>query len=90
VDDAFLADQPGSGPGPEVMALDRAELAEVRAAIRKLAPAHREVLGLAFGSGLSLPEVAGVLEIPVGTVKSRLAAARTALGRILQEKGQNR
>ena len=30
VDDAFLADQPGSGPGPEVTALDRAELAEVR------------------------------------------------------------
>ena len=59
VDDAFLADQPGSGPGPEVMALDRAELAEVRGAIRELAPAHREVLGLAFGSGLSLPEVAG-------------------------------
>jgi RNA polymerase sigma-70 factor, ECF subfamily len=90
VDDAFLADQPGSGPGPEVMALDRAELAEVRGAIRDLAPAHREVLGLAFGSGLSLPGVAGVLEIPVGTVKSRLTAARTALNRILDEKGQNR
>ena len=90
VDDAFLADQPGSGPGPEVMALDRAELAEVRGAIRELAPAHREVLGLAFGSGLSLPEVAGVLDIPVGTGKSRLTAARTALGRILNEKGENR
>jgi RNA polymerase sigma-70 factor, ECF subfamily len=90
VDDAFLADQPGSGPEPEVMALDRAELAEVRGAIRELAPAHREVLGLAFGSGLSLPEVAGVLEIPVGTVKSRLSAARTALNRILEKKGQNR
>ena len=90
VDDAFLADQPGSGPGPEVMALDRAELAEVRGAIRELTPAHREVLGLAFGSGLSLPEVAGVLEIPVSTVKSRLTAARTALNRILNEKGQNR
>src|SRR6516165_11551537 len=90
VDDAFLADQPGPGPGPEVMALDRAELAEVRGAIRELVPAHREVLGLAFGSGLSLPEVAGVLEIPVGTVKSRLTAARTALNRILHEKGQNR
>ena len=90
VDGAFLADRPGSGPGPEVMALDRAELAEVRGAIRELAPAHREVLGLAFGSGLSLPEVAGVLEIPVGTVKSRLTAARTALNRILDEKGQNR
>ena len=90
VDDAFLADQPGSGPGPEVMALDRAELAEVKGAIRELAPAHREVLGLAFGSGLSLPEVADVLEIPVGTVKSRLAAARIALNRILNQKGQNR
>jgi RNA polymerase sigma-70 factor (ECF subfamily) len=90
VDDAFLADRPGSGPGPEVMALDRAELAQVRGAIRELTPPHREVLGLAFGSGLSLPEVAGVLEIPVGTVKSRLTAARTALSRILNEKGQNR
>ena len=90
VDDAFLADQPSSGPGPEVMALDRAELAEVTGAIRELAPPHREVLGLVFGSGLSLPEVAGVLEIPVGTVKSRLAAARTALSRILSKKGQNR
>jgi len=89
VDRAFLADQPDSDPGPEVMALDRAELAEVRSAIRALAPAHREVLGLAFGSGLSLPEVASVLEIPVGTVKSRLTSARTALNRILDEKGHN-
>jgi RNA polymerase sigma-70 factor, ECF subfamily len=90
VDDAFLADQPGPGPGPETTALDRAELADVRVAIKELAPAHREVFGLAFGAGLSLPEVAGVLEIPVGTVKSRLAAARVALSRILNEKGQNR
>ena len=71
------------------MALDRAELAEVRGAIRELAPAHREVLGLAFGSGLSLPEVAHVLDVPLGTVKSRLAAARTALNQILHEKDQN-
>jgi RNA polymerase sigma-70 factor, ECF subfamily len=72
------------------MALDRAELAEVLSAIRELASAHREVLGLVFGTGLSLPEVAGVLEIPVGTVKSRLTAARTALNRILDKKGHNR
>jgi RNA polymerase sigma-70 factor (ECF subfamily) len=89
VDDALLADQPGPGPGPEAIALDRAELAEVRGAIRELAPALREVLGLALGSGLSLPEVAGVLDIPVGTVKTRLTAARAALNRILDRKGQN-
>jgi RNA polymerase sigma-70 factor (ECF subfamily) len=62
----------------------------VMSAIRDLAPAHREVLGLVFGPGLSLPEVAGVLEIPVGTVKSRLAAARTALNRVLDEREQSR
>jgi RNA polymerase sigma-70 factor, ECF subfamily len=90
VDDTFLADQPVPGPGPEVIALDRAELAEVRGAIRELARAQRELLGLVFGSGLSLPEVAGLLEVPVGTVKSRLSAARTALNRVLDEKGQNR
>jgi RNA polymerase sigma-70 factor (ECF subfamily) len=90
VDDAFLAEQPSPGPGPEVLALDRADLAEVMDAIRELASPHREVLGLVFGSGLSLPEVAGVLDIPVGTVKSRLTAARTALSRILDEKGHSR
>jgi RNA polymerase sigma-70 factor, ECF subfamily len=90
VDEAVLAAQPSSDPGPEAMALDRAELAEVTDAIRDLTLLHREVLGLVFSSGLSLPEVAGVLEIPVGTVKSRLAAARSALSRRLDEKGQNR
>jgi RNA polymerase sigma-70 factor, ECF subfamily len=90
VDDAFLAEQPSSGPGPEVTALDRAELAEVKVAISELAAPHRELLGLVFGTGLSLPEVAGVLEIPLGTVKSRLTAARSSLGRVLDEKGQNR
>jgi len=52
--------------------------------------AHREVLGLVFGAGLSLAETAQVLEIPLGTVKSRLAAARAALSRALNEKGYGR
>jgi RNA polymerase sigma-70 factor, ECF subfamily len=90
VDETFAGEQASPDPGPELVALDRAELAEVTAAIRLLAPAHREVLGLALGTGLSLPEVADVLEIPVGTVKSRLVAARNALGRVLTEKGLNR
>jgi RNA polymerase sigma-70 factor (ECF subfamily) len=90
VDDARLAEQPSRDPGPEVVALGRAEAAEVANAIRGLAPAHREVLGLAFGAGLSLPEVAGVLGVPLGTVKSRLTAARAALARLLEEKGLSR
>lgn len=87
--DAVLAAQPSPDPGPELVALDRAEVAEVATGIRALAPAHREVLGLVFGAGLTLPEVAGLLEVPLGTVKSRLSAARAALGRALDEKGPN-
>jgi RNA polymerase sigma-70 factor (ECF subfamily) len=90
VGDEALDGQPSGTPGPEHVALDRAEVAEVAAAIRELVPPHREVLGLVFGAGLSLREVAGVLDIPVGTVKSRLAAARTALSRSLDEKGSPR
>jgi RNA polymerase sigma-70 factor, ECF subfamily len=90
VGDEALAGHASGTPGPEHVALDRAEVAEVAVAIRALAPPHREVLGLVFGAGLSLREAGGVLDVPVGTVKSRLAAARAALSRRLEEKGSPR
>lgn len=90
VDDACLAELPSREPGPESTALDRAEARTVAEAIKTLSPGHREVLGLAFGAGLTLPEVAEVLHVPLGTVKSRLTTARTALGRALSEKGYER
>jgi RNA polymerase sigma-70 factor, ECF subfamily len=90
VSDSELVDQPSTGPGPEALALKRAEVSEVARAIAELGRAHREVLGLAFGAGLSLAEVAAVLGIPVGTVKSRLTRARTALIRALNENGEQR
>lgn len=42
-------------------------------------PASKAVLALHFGQELSLAEVAVALDIPVGTVKSRLAAGLAAL-----------
>ncbi|MGA3353834.1 MAG: sigma-70 family RNA polymerase sigma factor [Acidimicrobiales bacterium] len=87
LDDNVLSEHPDAAPGPELLALDRVEMVEVAAALTTLRPRHREVLGLVFGAGLSLPEAADVLEIPVGTVKSRLNAARTALSEHLREKG---
>jgi RNA polymerase sigma-70 factor (ECF subfamily) len=44
-----------------------------------ISPASRAVLVLHFEEELSLPEVAAVLELPLGTVKSRLAYGLTAL-----------
>jgi DNA-directed RNA polymerase specialized sigma24 family protein len=52
-----------------------------------LTTASRAVLALHFQQELSLPEVASVLEIPLGTVKSRLAGGLAALRRHLATKG---
>ena len=49
-------------------------------------PASRAVLALHFGQNLSLAEVAAVLDIPLGTVKSRLAAGLAALRDEFQER----
>ena len=51
----------------------------VRAALTRLSAQHREVLDLVFYQGLSLAETAQVCKCPVGTVKSRLHAAKARL-----------
>lgn len=53
------------------------------ARIAALPPAARVVVELHYGHDLSIQEVAAVLEIPVGTVKSRLAAGIAELRRAL-------
>ena len=50
-----------------------AELLQDLLNIEGLSPASRAVLALHFQEELSLPETAAILEIPLGTVKSRLA-----------------
>lgn len=70
-------------PGPETVALARADVRAVAAALPTLSPALREVLDLAFGAGLAHREIAAVLGVPVGTVKSRLFQARAQLARAL-------
>jgi RNA polymerase sigma-70 factor (ECF subfamily) len=49
--------------------------ARVRGALDGLAADQRRVLELAYFEGLSCSEIAARLQIPIGTVKSRLAAA---------------
>jgi RNA polymerase sigma-70 factor, ECF subfamily len=53
--------------------------ARVRAALAALGPDQRAVLELAYFEGRSCTEIAARLAIPVGTVKSRLAAALAKL-----------
>ena len=74
-----LEDTPASEPEPEQFALANYERAELAGAIRQLSSIHREVLLLIFVQELSYQEAARILEVPVGTVKSRLNHARRAL-----------
>ncbi|QDT74679.1 RNA polymerase sigma factor [Lacipirellula limnantheis] len=62
---------------------DNAEL--VHYGLGRLPLAERELLTLHFLDDLSIAEIATVLEIPGGTVKSRLWKARQSLRRILDE-----
>lgn len=74
--DLQLAD---TQPGPEA-AHDSAERAnQVQRAIMGLPPASRAVLVLREYEGLSYQEIASALEIPLGTVMSRLNYARSVL-----------
>jgi RNA polymerase sigma factor (sigma-70 family) len=84
-DAAGLSELPSREPGPEDLAIAAATREELTAALARLSPVHREALELAFGHGLSYPELSEVLGIPLGTVKSRLSYAKRALRRLLDE-----
>ena len=63
------------------------DLAAMEAELGRLPVADREVLTLFYLRELSLVQVAELLEVPVGTVKSRLFRARRALRRGLDIPG---
>ena len=78
---------PDTAPTPEEH-LDNSELGrELAAALDAVSEEHRRIVLLRDVSGMSYTEIAEVLEISEGTVKSRLARARVALRRILLERG---
>jgi RNA polymerase sigma factor (sigma-70 family) len=50
-------------------------------AVNRLSYDHRVVVTLRYLADLSEPQIAQVLSIPLGTVKSRLSRAQASLGR---------
>ncbi len=74
-------DIPDSSPGPEATLAQRRDLAALDDALNALPVAWRECLILREVEALSYKEIARIIEVPIGTVMSRLSRARQALQR---------
>jgi RNA polymerase sigma-70 factor, ECF subfamily len=70
--------------GPETALIEKERVALVQQAMKNLPEAARSVLVLREYGELSYQEIAKVLDIPVGTVMSRLNYARTRLRELLR------
>lgn len=78
---------PDPAPGPQQQA-ERAETRQaVRDALLRLTPEYRQIVTLRFLQELSYEEIGAALDLPSGTVKSRLNRARARLKEILSENG---
>jgi RNA polymerase sigma-70 factor, ECF subfamily len=71
--------------GLEADALRRADATMIRAALEELTDEFREVIVMRDIEGLSYKEIADAADVPIGTVMSRLARARSKLARSIKE-----
>ena len=83
-DEDSLPEPAAESPGPDLQAavLEEGEL--VRRALLQLPEIYRAVVVLRHYEGLKLAKIAEVLEIPEGTVNSRMAEALTRLSQMLE------
>ncbi len=84
-DDAPRPYLPAEGDGPVEAALRREDLQAVRGAIGDLEDEMREIIVLRDIQGLKYEELAEALDLPLGTVKSRLYRARRSLKEKLED-----
>lgn len=85
---AALAREPDAEPASAGPAEARANLVPLRAAMARLPAGQRAALGLFYLEDMSVAEVAVALEVPVGTVKTRLMHARRKLREQLEGEQQ--
>jgi RNA polymerase sigma-70 factor (ECF subfamily) len=74
-----LDDEPSDAPGPTETAQNNELAARVRQAVARLSAEKRTALLLCYHADMTHEQVAEILEIPPGTLKSRLHAARQEL-----------
>jgi RNA polymerase sigma-70 factor (ECF subfamily) len=77
--DAELPERADPAPGPALLAEQRDEARELRAAIDTLPEKYRTVITLYHLQGRQYEEIARVLDVPLGTVKTHLFRAKELL-----------
>ncbi len=86
----FLEDHPdtldttASGPTPEDTLIRLDNQAGLRAALEQLQPQLREALFLCDVEEIKYKDIAVILDVPIGTVMSRISRARRTLRQLLQ------
>ncbi len=80
--------QPTDGPEEHLLGDERHQM--FMAALAQLSPQHRDVLTLRELRGFSYPEIAQLLHLPEGTVKSALNRGRARLVEAMQRDGRLR
>ena len=84
-DDEEDEQAPDEAPSPEALTEQAFERERIEAAWAQLHKQHRVVLSLHEIEGYSLEEVAQIIEVPLGTAKSRVNRARNRLRTLLTE-----
>jgi RNA polymerase sigma-70 factor, ECF subfamily len=82
--DAELPELASHEPGPAQQAEDSDVAFRVHRALEELQPREREVIELAYWSGMSQSEVAEYLHLPLGTVKTRTRSGLARLASVLE------
>jgi RNA polymerase sigma-70 factor (ECF subfamily) len=75
------------GPTPEDNLISAGRQRLVHRALQKLSEINREIIVLKDIQGLPLEEISGLLDLPLGTVKSRSSRARIELARAVIDLG---
>jgi len=83
-EDVFVSD----APNPEMLLLQESDKQIVRRALRKLPTQFLEVIVLREFEELSYQQIADLVQVPIGTVMSRLARARKHLARLIHNSCQ--
>ena len=81
---------PDTADTPEVAVMKDDKATALRGMVNALPEEHRTVIDLAYYHAKSVAEIAGILSIPVATVKTRMFYARKKLGEALKAAGFER